>query len=263
MRLFRIVSQWVLIIFFTLLTQIGGVLYAISFVSFRQSKIKRWLCFLVLYTGCTFFVVPYLAPLFGREKIAANNQIIVHSFFTTLCNRNYVVPEMNVVLSNTINTMVKKHPLIEIHCLDANFPFWNGFPLLPHLSHADGKKLDISLVYKDAEGKPTNNKPTRSGYGVFVEPKPKEYDQIEVCRAKGYWQYDFPKYLTFGTIHQDLIFSEEGTRDLLKAILQEPSVTKVFIEPHIRTRLSLRHAKLRYHGCRAVRHDDHIHLQVK
>ncbi|MFT5750657.1 MAG: hypothetical protein ACI828_000295 [Flavobacteriales bacterium] len=263
MRLFRILFQCGLIIFFTLLTQIGGVLYAISFAGFRQSKIKRWLCFIGLYVLCTFFVLPYLAPLFGREKIATNDQIKVHSFFTLLCNRNYVVPEMNAVLSNTLNTIAKKHPSLEIHCLDANFPFWNGFPLLPHLSHVDGKKLDISLVYMDAEGIPTNNKPTRSGYGAFVEPKPNEYNQIEVCKAKGYWQYDFPKYLTFGTIHQDLIFGKEGTRELLTAILQQSAVSKVFIEPHLRTRLNVQHAKLRYHGCRAVRHDDHIHLQVK
>ena len=33
---------------------------------------------------------------------------------------------------------------IEIHYLDANFPFINKFPLLPHLSHNDGKKIDIT-----------------------------------------------------------------------------------------------------------------------
>jgi hypothetical protein len=263
MRIVRILLQCLLIIFFTLLTQIGGILYAISLVGFRQSKLKRWGSFIGLYLCCTFFIVPFIAPLFGRELIVSNDRIKVHSFFTILCNRNYVVPEMNSVLSTTVGTISKKHPNVEIHCLDANFPFIKGFPLLPHLSHNDGKKLDISLIYLDKAGNPSNFKPSRTGYGVFVGPKNKEYNQIEMCKDKGYWQYDFPKYLTFGTIYPDLKFSEVGTRDLLQAILRQSSISKVFIEPHLRTRLKVQHPKLRYHGCRAVRHDDHIHLQVK
>ena len=40
-------------------------------------------------------------------------------------------------------------------------------------------------------------------------------------------------------------------------------IEKVFIEPHLKTRLNLTSNKIRFHGCQAVRHDDHIHLQVK
>ncbi|HKK76486.1 MAG TPA: hypothetical protein VJ953_15505 [Saprospiraceae bacterium] len=43
--------------------------------------------------------------------------------------------------------MQKEAPSLRINYLDANFPFWNEFPLLPHLSHDDGKKVDISFLY--------------------------------------------------------------------------------------------------------------------
>jgi len=33
--------------------------------------------------------------------------------------------------------------------LDANFPFFDGFPILPHLSHNDGNKIDIAFYYGD------------------------------------------------------------------------------------------------------------------
>jgi len=145
--------------------------------------------------------------------------------------------------------------------LDANFPFINKFPLLPHLSHSDGKKIDLSFLYSDT-GKISNKKPAVSGYGIFEKPKKNEYNQITICKRKGYWQYDFPKYLTFGSFNTDLKFSSKATKHLLKIILKEPTTQKVFIEPHLKSRLNLKNSKIRFHGCKAVRHDDHIHLQI-
>jgi hypothetical protein len=251
---------WVVLL--TLTTQIGGVVYIVTFLLYKKRPVKRGLAFIIVYLIATFAVVPYVAPIFGREKIKTNDGIKIHMFFTSLANRDYVVPEVNIVLTDVSQVLRQSYPDVTIHCLDANFPFFDGFPLLPHLSHKDGKKLDISLFYKDKEGNITNAKPSISGYGVFVTPKETEYDQVAVCKQKGYWQYDFPKYLTFGTIHNDLDFSENATRKLLQGIVKHPSISKVFQEPHLRDRMKVRHPKLRYHGCRAVRHDDHIHLQV-
>ena len=36
--------------------------------------------------------------------------------------------------------------------LDGNFPFITGFPLLPHLSHDDGEKVDLAFYYADDTG---------------------------------------------------------------------------------------------------------------
>ena len=77
---------------------------------------------------------------------------------TDLLNRNYVKPELNTSLQNIAKGLNKKHPGIKLVYLDANFPFFNKFPLLPHLSHNDGKKIDISLIYENEEGKLTNQK---------------------------------------------------------------------------------------------------------
>lgn len=252
---------WIIVL--TLLTQVGGILYVIVFFIYRRQLIKRWLVFIGLYLIGTFILIPYIAPIFGREKIKTSKTVKVHMLLTSLTNRNYVVPEVNKVLSQVSIELKDKYPDLEIHCLDANFPFINNFPLLPHLSHNDGKKLDLSLIYKNEEGLITNDKPSVSGYGVFEVPKEEEYNQIAVCMSKGYWQYDMAKYMTLGKTNTSITFSEKGTGLLLKAILEQQSISKVFIEPHLRTRLGIAHIKLRYHGCQAVRHDDHIHIQVK
>ena len=33
--------------------------------------------------------------------------------------------------------------------------------------------------------------------------------------------------------------------------------------PHLKARLGLNSNKVRFHGCHAVRHDDHFHVQLK
>ena len=59
------------------------------------------------------------------------------------------------------------------------------------------------------------------------------------------------------------MFSERGTQKLISSLLKQQNLGKIFLEPHLRQRLDLQHPKLRYQGCRSVRHDDHIHIQLK
>jgi hypothetical protein len=179
---------------------------------------------------------------------------------TDLLNRNYVRTELNTALQKIATGLNKNHKGIQVVYLDTNFPFINKFPLLPHLSHSDSKKIDVSLIYKDEKGKLTNKKPSISGYGVYEGPKQGEYDQIEKCLGKGRGQYDFPQYLTFGAINSNLVLSEKATKDLILEILKQPSIGKLFIEPHFKTRMNFQFQKIRFHGCQAVRHDDHIHF---
>lgn len=266
-KVIKTIFKIFILLLLTLLTQIGGIIYLIVEIVFLKKKIKNRLkkmsVFIALYLMSTFLLVPYLAPLFGREKIKDNNYIVACSFFTKLCNRNYVTPELNKVINTITIDMDKKYPGFQLIYLDANFPFLNKFPLLPHLSHNDGKKVDISFVYENQEGKTTNENPSIFGYGVYESPKQNEYNQTRFCKKKGYWQYDYAKYLTFGMINNTLRFSEKATKDLLLAILIQKQVEKVFIEPHLKNRLDVQNTKIRFHGCQAVRHDDHIHLQIK
>ncbi|HPF11527.1 MAG TPA: hypothetical protein PKW08_05665 [Flavobacteriaceae bacterium] len=254
------------VVLLTFLTQIGGVVYLVALIAIKRTtprrRLKRLGVFVVLYLLATFLLVPWIAPLFGREPIKGSPNLEPHTYFYKLANRNYVTPALQVLLQEVATNFAQQHPGLQVHYLDANFPFFDGFPLLPHLSHKDGKKIDVCLVYEDANGQLSNLRPSVSGYGIYEGPRPNEYDQTAVCKKKGYWPYDFPKYLSLGHVHKELRFSERGTRDLALAILKEPRLQKLFIEPHLKARLRLTHNKVRFHGCHAVRHDDHIHLQV-
>jgi hypothetical protein len=205
--------------------------------------------------------VPRIAPYFGRQKIEDNDKIRAQFIFTKLLNRNYVTKELNESLITIADQLHRKHPQIQLVYLDANFPFINGFPLLPHLSHNDGKKIDLSFVYKDENGEITNEKPSNSGYGVFEEPRSNETNQTEACQAMGAWQYDFPKYFTFGS-QDELEVDAPTTKDLIRFILKNSQVEKIFLEPHLKKRWNLNASKIRFQGCHSVRHDDHIHIQI-
>ena len=249
----------------TIITQIGGIAYFISLYLNKKwktnLKLKQIITFLGVYLLCTFIIVPLLAPIFGREKVKHTESIKPTNYMTVLLNRNYVRPNLNTLLQNTEKEL--KNTGIEIHYLDANFPFINKFPLLPHLSHNDGKKIDISLIYETSKGVISTRQKSVSGYGVFENPKPHEYNQIEKCINQGYFQYDYPKYITFGEMNEDLTFSNIGTKKIVQSFLKSNLLGKLFIEPHLKQRLNLKNNRIRYHGCRAVRHDDHIHVQLK
>lgn len=266
-NIFKIVFHFSAFVFLTVITQTGGLIYVISLFAGRRfikhKKVKQAIVFVMLYLISTFLIVPCTAPLFGRERVRESDYIKSQGWFYKLANRNYVRPQLNNVLKEVSEEFRTKHEGMKLVVLDANFPFINKFPLLPHLSHNDGKKVDVSLIYENDDATLTNKKSSVSGYGVFEEPKPEEYNQIDVCKKEGYWQYDFPKYLTFGKTNKDIVFSEQGTADLVRIILKQPEVGKLFIEPHLKHRLHLDNNKIRYHGCRAVRHDDHIHFQLK
>jgi hypothetical protein len=251
----------------TILTQVGGIIYLFSLLLAEKLKIsfklKKAIIFVVLYSLITLLIIPRLAPIFGRVKIQNTERIKPTNYWTVILNRNYVVPELKDFLESVADDLKLIAPSQELRYLDANFPFVNKFPLLPHLSHNDGKKIDFSLVYENKNGEITNLKKSRSGYGVFAEPDLTEFNQTEYCLKKGYFQYDYPKYLTLGNINDSLIFSERGTRQLLLSILKQKNLGKLFIEPHLKIRMNLNDSRIRFHGCGAVRHDDHIHMQLK
>ncbi len=263
--MFKFAVYILLFIILTIISQVGGIVYILSTFFFKKDqygKLKQLALALFVYSVTTFLVIPKIAPLFGRQKIQNSKFVTYHNFLTVLCNRNYVTPELNNTIEKVGAQLHKKLPNIQLVYLDANFPFFDDFPLLPHLSHNDGKKIDLSFVYKTELGSLTNNKPSRSGYGIFESPKKQEQNTPILCKKKGYWQYDFTKYLTLGST-DNLFFALKENRILLNILSKQKSVSKIFIEPHLKSRLQLTSTKIRFHGCKAVRHDDHIHLQIK
>lgn len=257
----------IIIIVLTIVTQIGGLVWMIVMLSnllFRKkpSRITRVVSFLVLYLLISFLMVPPLAKMNDRVPLptSKSGKVIPHAYFTILLNRHYVKPFLKSALLTISNELHSKHPGLKVTYLDANFPFFDGFPLLPHLSHNDGKKIDLAFFYLN-EGQPTNEKPARSGYGAFVEPLNAKNSQTDICRNKGYWYYDYTKYLTLGS-RDDLTLNKNATKDLINISAAHRLTQKILLEPHLKRRMQITSDKIRFQGCHAVRHDDHIHLQV-
>ena len=257
MSLAKLLGHLILILFLTVLTQVGGLIWILTLLISYKFKKKKRIVFPIIYLTFNLFIIPPIANLFGRERLPVfDENLKPRNWIYPILFRNYSKPELKSLLIETSN-----ENNLQITYLDANFPFVNGFPLLPHLSHNDGKKIDISFMYLDKDGKSTNKKPSVSGYGVFSNSE--DNYTSKSCIEKGFWQYDYPKYLTFGTINR-LTLDKIKTKDIINKLHSSPLIQKIFIEPHLKQTLGLFDKdKIRFHGCGAVRHDDHIHLQIK
>ncbi len=233
-----------------------------------MSSRGNWIgLFLVIYLACTFIVVPMLAPLFGRVAlpIQKSGDLRPHTWITCLLNRHYVTPALRTSVNRIQEAFENEIPDVPIVYLDANFPFWDGFPLLPHLSHDDGRKLDLAFVYKK---KGTDliipsGAATLTGYGDCALPRASEVDQTAKCLGAGRWFYDITRRLAFRSRGESVVVDGWRTGRLVKHITAETKIGKVFLEPHLANRWGVAGGKVRFQGCHAVRHDDHIHLQIK
>lgn len=125
-------------------------------------------------------IIPPIAKSLGRIKLPVFSTIKPRNILYPLLFRNYVTPELYIILKTASKSLEKEN--IKITYLDANFPFYNGFPLLPHRSHNDGKKIDLSFIYKNANNSPTNKKPTLSGYGHLC--KKQQYNGIVMFKKR-------------------------------------------------------------------------------
>jgi hypothetical protein len=267
-----VISIGVLIL--TVLTQIGGIVLLLSFLTFRsidkriaqrwQRSIVKVLSFAALYLFFTFLIVPLIAESFGRVPmpVLTKNNVKPANLLTCLMNRNYVRPELRRITYSVAKSLSAKYPGAQLNYLDANFPFINRFPLLPHLSHSDGKKLDISFQYNNVNGEITNDVPSFIGYGICEEPRGGEVNKPAECSRTGNWQYNILRKFVPQKNKKHFSFDEQRTKDLLAGFMREKNIEKIFIEPHLKTRLGLMGEKIRFHGCQAVRHDDHIHVQL-
>jgi hypothetical protein len=193
MSILIILKRTVVFLVLTVFTQVGGVVYLLTIPlgrwvrqklsPGRQRAAVRVLVFVVPYLVVTLFVVPLLARPFGRVPLPMTRQhhLQPNNIITCLLNRNYVRPELRAIAMETATTMNRDFPGTEVNYLEASFPFINGFPLWPHLSHNDGKKLDLSFCYLDRSGAPINKTPSFFGYGICEEPRPGEKDQPCSC----------------------------------------------------------------------------------
>lgn len=258
----RGVLHFLVVIFMTIISQTGGVVYLLVLLIFKWKNqlSKKWFVpvFVSFYVLHVFIVIPPLAKQFGRVALPWSHDVVKpRNYLYPMLNRHYVKPELKTAFMNAGSKMQRFYPNYKINYLDANFPFWDGFRLLPHLSHKDGKKLDVCFIYTYNDELIKNTK-TWMGYGSCEEPRSNETNMPNKCSKH-------PQYgllCELSDTNEKYKFYEKANKRLVQCFLEEPSIRKMFIEPHLKERMGLSNAKIRFHGCQAVRHDDHIHVQL-
>ncbi len=271
----KLLLRALVFILLKLLTQVGGVIYLLSILLWGlwSPKVKTKLqlvalksgLFLSLYLITTFLIVPPVAEFFGRVPLplAETHHLKPLNRLTCLLNRNYVRPRLRDCAFAVAEDMNTKHPGTALSYLDANLPFISGFPLVPHWSHNDGRKLDLAFCYLDSKtGRELNASPSFIGYGVSEGPRPGEENKTEFCEEKGYLQYGLLNKIVPQWGKDDFVFDSVRTKSMVELLVAQKDIRKAFIEPHLRARLGLNSDKIRFHGCHAVRHDDHLHIEM-
>ncbi len=253
-----------IIILLTLLTQVGGLAWLIA-LGLRAVFGRLLLMFLICYLALT-VTAHYTAPLAGRTPLpcldAGPAQVAVLNPLYCALNRHYVSSAMKDHADALAAHMHDTYPGTRTRALDGNFPFIDGFPLLPHLSHDDGDKLDFAFFYTNAEGEYELGRARWFlGYWAFEQPGPN--DPQPCADATGLslrWDLDWLQpYL------RDWPLDAARTGEMLRWLADNPVGRdyKVLIEPHLQQRLGVMGEALRFQGCSAARHDDHIHVQFQ
>lgn len=195
--LLNIIYHIVIAFILTILTQVGGIIYLclIPFFNFIKKKLSnKYLgliiknaAFIITYSVISFLIVPVVAKQLGRVPLPLNSKTLKPvTVLTYICNRHYVKPALKKLLINSASLINKKYDGVVTYYLDANFPFINKFPLFPHLSHNDGKKVDLAFYYTNKNiSKQKHKSPSPIGYGVGIQPTLKEVNTAAYCTKQG------------------------------------------------------------------------------
>ena len=280
----RVIGHIVIIGLLTIVTQIGGLAWLLS-------RFARWklATFGVIYASMT-LVTPMIAPLNGRIALSCfeSGPLQMQSTFYCVLNRNYMRPELLTLLQDAATQVSAAYPGTQTLVLDASFPFFDGFPLLPHLSHDDGGQADLTFFYSDDIGYLPGRTPSPIGYFAFEPgPTPCRYRLMSLRWDMAWLQPLWPrldleplrtatliralehhaKYLkTFS--HQKCPEKADAWQGIFDsgfpngALSEDTRTGRLFVEPHLVERLDVGHPRIGFQGCRAARHDDHIHVQL-
>lgn len=246
----RAFGHGTLIVFLTVLTQFGGAAWLLALL-FR----RRVLAFAILYLGLSASALA-IAPVFGRVGVTCwrDGALQVQSWFYCLTNRTYLAPELLVALDDAAEAVAARYPGSLTLLLDAGFPFGDGFPLLPHLSHSDGRKADLAFYYRDATGYVPGVTRSPIGYFAFEQGPTDCAPQWPTLR----WDLQ-----PLQPLFRDIALDPDRMRFLVTRLTQDARIDRVFLEPHLTASLGMASAKVRFQGCRAARHDDHLHVELR
>ncbi|WP_120498635.1 hypothetical protein [Kiloniella sp. EL199] len=273
-KIFQGFLHFIIFVVFTVVTQIGGIAYLLSlffrrYIA-RNCKLKFGYSFLlfIIFYGFLWGSSIFIAPQFGRVALPCfsdqPDKILVQSPLYCMLNRQYVSPKLLHVGNALATDMNTRFPGTYTLALDANFPFFDGFPLLPHLSHDDGKKLDIAFYYRDNKNMYAAGE-TKSpiGYWGFEQPTGSHSQLCSNSNQNWDFRWDMDWFQMLNKQHYQL--DPKRTSTALRWLTTEGrsyGVSKVFIEPYLTKRLGVSNEIIRFQGCKAARHDDHIHIQI-
>ena len=265
LRLFAVVVS---VLVLTALTQIGGV---VLLVALGAGKWFQWrgairplglsAIFLALYGVSSLFLVPPIAALGGRVPLPCADGPLRTLPILCAFNRHYASPELRGLVEALAADVNREFPGSVTVALDANFPLIDGFPLLPHLSHDDGDKLDLSYFYAAPDGtyEPGVSR-SPIGYWAFEMPSPDEETSCPIGGLSLRWDME-----SLQPLFPRLELEPQRTGYALRWLVSEGpayGVERIFLEPYLARRLGVASPLLGFQGCRAARHDDHIHLQI-
>ena len=255
----------------TLLTQVGGVLLIGSWLAARALPWRRGrvrttvVVFVCAYAVASAFVVPSVAPLLGRVALPcgvfSDPGVRPRSLLYCVLNRHYVTANLYAALAALGDDMAARHPGAEVVYLDASFPFIDGFPLLPHLSHDGGRQVDLAFYYAADDGTASAMiTPSPIGYWGFEQPRPGDYRPCQSVSGPLRWDLDWLQpVLPERSLHVP------ANQTLMQWLARDPhgfGITRVFLEPHLQTRFGVTGGRIGFQGCHAARHDDHVHVTV-
>ena len=258
------VCHTLIVVAFTLLTQIGGLAYVVALLATRRWRrgvsLSRRAAYLttaslLIYAATSIAIVPPLAGLLGRERAPCASTRLVGCAL----NRAYLKPKTLALITALDEAIAAQFPGSSVTILEGSFPLFDGFPLPPHVSHHDGRKVDLAYFYRDASGRPiAQGSPSPIGYFHFQQPRPGDPEPCAGRFTPLRWDFAWlqPKAPVW-------MLDEERTRAMILWLKARPEVTRIFIEPHLADRLGVSGGKVRFQGCQAARPDDHLHVEVR
>ena len=269
----KVLGHGLAVVLLTAVTQIGGLAYLAALLLratlFRRSRYPATallLPFLLFYGGATLALRTEMFTTRIPLSCASDESRALAAASPLLCllNRNYVSADLYHALEALSGHMDQRFPGTLTQVLDTGFPFFDNFPLLPPLSHDDGRKADLAFYYRDGEGEYRRGLlASPLGYWGFTPPRPGE---PQPCAGGGSlfslrWDMGWFQPL----VRDDISLDAARTKAALEWLTSEGrlyGIEKILLEPHLKSRLGLTSDRIRFQGCGAARHDDHIHVET-
>ena len=194
----------------------------------------------------------------GLVSLSCDGSQGLRPLFPRYCSlgRNYVTPDARDALIDAASRLNQRYPEAIIRFMDASGP--DGVvPFPPHLSHGDGRQVDLALYYTDTDGNPLADVPDTRKWGGFWPAEPPLPGERVACPEGRPGRAEKPDPPPDRPWRLD----DARTKALVEILITDDRVRRVFIEPHLEERFGLwGHSKVRFAGCQAARHDDHIHV---